>query len=64
MITLEQAKNALGETGKKMSDIQIMQTVSLFQSLAEGWLDDFEKTAFQGKTIKQLLTLDERRGLL
>ncbi len=64
MITLEKAKLALGETGMKMSDSQILQTVSLFQSLAESWLDDFERTTFQGKTVKMLLTENERAKLL
>lgn len=64
MITLELAKKTLGETGVNMTDIQIQQTISLFQSLAESWLDNFEKATFQGKTIKMLLTPSERVSLL
>lgn len=64
MITLEQAKEALGSTGKLMTDIQIQQTVSLFQNLSESWLDGFERSVFEGRTIRQLLTPDRGVGLL
>ncbi len=63
MITLELARQTLGETGKKMTDIQIQQTISFFQNLSESWLDGFEKSIFEGRTVRQLLTPKGRTGL-
>lgn len=63
MITLELARQTLGETGKKMSDMQILQTISLFQNLSESWLDGFEKSIFEGRTVRQLLTPKGGAGL-
>lgn len=54
MITLEQARKALGETGKKMTDEEIQETMTTFDYLADEWLDMYERKIFKGKTIKEL----------
>ena len=53
-ITLEEARKALGKTGRKMTDEEIQKTMATFDYLAEEWLDMYERKIFKGKTIKEL----------
>ena len=50
----EKFKEALGETGKKMSDEQIEKLMSAFDCLSDYWLDQRETEIF-GCPIKSLL---------
>ncbi len=45
----------LGELAQKMTDSQIQTTVSEFEFLGNEWLDEFERKAFGGKTLQELL---------
>ena len=58
MVTLEQAKLALGETGKKMSDDDIERLMAVVGHLTDSWMEEYEKTIYDGKTLKQLLQND------
>lgn len=55
-MTIQESRKLLGRLGETMSDREIEELTFLYESLASSWLDDYEKTVFQGKTIKQLLT--------
>ncbi|OGC69126.1 hypothetical protein A2415_00195 [candidate division WWE3 bacterium RIFOXYC1_FULL_39_7] len=50
---LEEFKQALGKTGKVMTDEEILKLKAFFESLVEGWLDQCEIGIF-GKTILDL----------
>lgn len=55
MITLEEAKKALGETGKNMTDDEVLTTANNLQVLAHSWLESYERTIFKGRTVNELL---------
>lgn len=44
------------EIYKERSDAEIENLEVLLESLAESWLDLYEKSIFNGKTLNQLLT--------
>ncbi len=49
------AKKILGNKTDSLSNLEIESLISKFEYLAEGFLDNYEKQIFQGKTLKQLL---------
>jgi len=53
-ITLEEARTALGETGKKMSDEEVLNAMALMDSMADNILDKYERMIYEGRTIKEL----------
>lgn len=53
-ITLEEARKALGKTGKKMTDEEVQSTMTLLDSLAETFLDKYERMLYKGITVKEL----------
>lgn len=55
MITLEQAKQALGKTGQTMTDQDIQRLIANMDLLCMSWLDSYERTIFNGMTIDQLV---------
>jgi len=55
MVTLEQAKKALGKTGQLMTDEDIKKLMTIADYLMDDWLEQYEKTIFEGKTLNQLL---------
>jgi len=55
MITLEKAKEALGKTGQLMSNENIQKLMTIADYLTDNWLEEYEKTIFNGKTLDQLL---------
>lgn len=48
-------RKTLGERVRILSDEQIGTIITEFQFLINGWLDEFEKEVFDGKTLKQVL---------
>lgn len=52
---IQKAKEILGDTAKKLSTQQLESAVTEVKYLAESWLDDFERSVFEGKTLKELL---------
>lgn len=54
MVTVEEFKNALGETGKKMSEEEIVKLMSVFDYLTSYWLEQREIEIFC-RPIKELL---------
>ena len=53
-MTLEQFRELLGETGTKMTELEILNLMSVFDHLSDYWLDKQEIMIF-GKPIKTLL---------
>ena len=54
-ILIEKARVILGGIAKEMSDDQLKDACVEVQYLIETWLDDFEKSVFEGKTLRELL---------
>ena len=53
-ITLEEARKTLGETGEKMSDEEVLNTMTLVDSMADDILDKYERMIYKGRTINEL----------
>lgn len=51
-----EAKEVLGELALEISEDDLKNTVTEIHFLAESWLDDFERQAFGGKTLQELLS--------
>lgn len=49
------AKQALGLVTFELTPEQLKDVVTEVQYLCESWLDDFERTVFNGLTLKELL---------
>jgi len=52
---LLKAKRTLGQLASHFTDGEIKDIVTETHFLVETWLDDFEREAFDGKTLKELL---------
>ncbi len=52
---IEKAKTILGDIAKQMTDDQLKDTYVEIQYLVESWLDDYERSIFDGKTLRELL---------
>lgn len=50
------AKEVLGELASEIPEDDLKNTVTEIHFLAESWLDDFERQAFGGKTLQELLS--------
>jgi len=61
MITPKQAKEALGSTGKKMTNQEIVELVSFLDHMTDIAIDKFERNIF-GKSLNRLLTEYERKA--
>lgn len=59
---LAKAKEALGELASEFTDAQIREIVTDIDYLVTSWLDDFERSIFDGQTLRELL--HEKGGLL
>jgi hypothetical protein len=58
---LLKAKEALGNLSELFTDLQINEIVTDIDCLVENWLNQFEKSVFDGKTLMEIL--QEGRGL-
>lgn len=54
-IDLEEARKILGKTAESFSDEQLRDQVAMINFLAESWLDDYERSIFDGKTLSEIL---------
>ena len=50
-----ETRKMLGEESRKLSDEQVFEFIVNSQFLVEKWLEEFEKSTFQGKTLQDLL---------
>ena len=52
---IQNAINILGQLASHFTEGELKEIVTETRFLAESWLDDFEREAFDGKTLKELL---------
>lgn len=52
---LEQARRIMGDEVKALSDAELTEHLAQFQYLIDQWLDEFERQAFEGRTLRQLI---------
>jgi hypothetical protein len=52
---LEEARRILGDVAKGMTDEQIQDQLTKIQYLAESWLDNYERSIFEGKTLNEFV---------
>jgi len=45
----------LGQTAETLSDAQVETIISEFQFLIDTWMDEYEREAFNGLTLKEVL---------
>ena len=55
-IVLE-AREVLGQSAESMNDVQVYDLFNEMYYLVETWMEEFEKNAFGGKTLKELLEI-------
>lgn len=54
-MTVEEARQILGKTAEEISDEQLQDQMTKLKYLAESWLDEYEKSIFEGKTLSEFL---------
>ena len=52
---LAKAREILGKLANELSDEELKTIVTEIQFLTDSWLDEFEKSIFEGKTLNKLL---------
>lgn len=52
---VEEAKRVLGQLASNLPEEDLKNTVTEIHFLAESWLDEFERKAFEGKTLNEVL---------
>jgi hypothetical protein len=52
---IEEAREILGDTAKQLTDEQLKDICVEIQFLVESWLDEYEESVFDGKTLRELL---------
>ncbi len=53
---LAEAREILGEGAKIMTDDQLRNQVAGMQFLIESWMDEYERSIFDGKTLDEKLS--------
>ncbi len=53
-ITVEEARKILGKTAEELSDEQLQEEMAKIRFLAESWLDEYERSIFEGKTLNEI----------
>lgn len=53
-VEVEQTRATLGNIAKKLSDEALKDTYVEIQYLVESWLDEYERSIFDGKTLQEL----------
>ena len=57
MTELEQARQVFGDKVSHLSDTELQAYLSKFQFLIDSWLDMYERTVFNGKTLTELYSV-------
>lgn len=52
---LQKAQSSLGELAESLPDEELEDHLTIFQSLLDGWLDTYERQAFDGLTLREVL---------
>lgn len=53
--TIQEAREILGESASALTDDQVYDLASEIQYLADTWLEEYERTIFDGKTLDETL---------
>jgi len=53
--TIQETREILGESAQSLSDEQIYDLKNEIQYLVDTWLEEFEKSIFDGKTLNELI---------
>lgn len=56
-ISIEEARKILGKVAEGMSDEQLQDQLTKMEYLTEGWLDQYERKIFDGKTLNEFSDL-------
>jgi hypothetical protein len=54
-VDIEEARVILGDTARQLTDEQLKDICVEIQYLVETWLDDYERSIFGDKTLRELL---------
>ncbi|MDO8618949.1 MAG: hypothetical protein Q7R49_03300 [Candidatus Daviesbacteria bacterium] len=57
---IKKAKETLGPLAEELSAEELKESLSEMQFLVNSWIDEFERSIFEGKTLNELL--NERGG--
>lgn len=52
---IEKLRRMMGGEVSSLSDSELKVFITEFSFLLDSWIDEYERTAFDGKTLKQLL---------
>lgn len=52
---LQKARATLGELAANVPDEELEDHLTVFQSLLDGWLDSYERQAFGGLTLREVV---------
>lgn len=52
---LQQARRIMGDDVYDLNDIELGDHLTQFNYLVDQWLDEFERGAFDGKTLRQVV---------
>ena len=55
--TVQEAREVLGESAENLNDQELYGLVTEMHYLVEGWLEEYEKSVFDGKTLKELIDI-------
>ena len=56
--TVLEAREILSESADNCSDEELYELVTEMQFLVDVWIEDYEKSVFEGKTLKELLRIE------
>lgn len=57
---VQEAREILGESAKDLTDSQVYDLISEVQYLVDSWLEEYERSVFDGKTLDETLGLDQK----
>lgn len=52
---IDEAREMLGDTAKDITDDELKDILVEIQYLVECWMEEYERTIFNGKTLNELL---------
>jgi len=58
--TILEAREILGEPARDLSDEQVFDLVNEVQFLIDGWLEEYERKVFDGKSLDEVLGIEQR----
>lgn len=58
--TILEAREILGESANDLSDEQVFDLVNEVQFLIDGWLEEYERKVFDGKSLDEVLGIEQK----